>query len=166
MYLNESCPLTCPSSKCSERGIFSNMLQHLQPLKYQHYAEMLVSPQLAPISPIKLTAVSKDVSSNHSNTSGTALSRRSRGPRFKSRIDPLSGNPQNTRARETRSIARRGPGNARWALFSFFMPAGHYICLRGYGVPRYGAVCGAQHVMCNEHVCYAWCHGRSAVCSV
>ena len=102
LYLNESCLLTYPSSKCSERGIFSNMLQHLQPLKYHHYAEILVSPQLAPISPIKLTAVSKDVSSNHSNTSGTALSRRSIGPRF---------NPESTRS----AVIHKTHGRARLA---------------------------------------------------
>ena len=53
----------------------------------------------AAISPIKLTAVSKDVSSNHSNTSGTALSRRSIGPRFKSRNGPAQRKPtKNARA--------------------------------------------------------------------
>ena len=50
------------------------------------------------ISPIKLTAVSKDVSSNHSNTSGTALSNRPSCPRF----EPRDGPAQQTSTKNAR----------------------------------------------------------------
>ena len=78
----------------------------------------------AAISPIKLTAVSKDVSSNHSNTSGTALSRRSIGPRF---------NPESTRS----AVIHKTHGRARLAQSregDLAMPAGHnflFLCPLG-----------------------------------
>ena len=60
------------------------------------------------ISSIKLTVVSYNVSSYHSNTSGAALRLRSRGSEFNPRSRQVSDGLKNTRASETRSIQRRG----------------------------------------------------------
>ena len=56
------------------------------------------------ISSIKLTVVSYNISSYHSNISGTALRLRSQGSEFNPRNGQVGGNPKNTRAPETRSI--------------------------------------------------------------
>ena len=56
------------------------------------------------IPSIKLTVVSYNFSSYHSNTSGTALRLRSEGPEFNPRNGQVGDNPKNTRAPATRSI--------------------------------------------------------------
>ena len=88
-----------------------------EPLRCQVIAIPAFAEQdwLAAISPIKLTAVSKDASSNHSNTSDTALSRRSIGSRF---------NPESTRS----AVIHKAHGRARLAQSregDLTMPAGH-----------------------------------------